>query len=68
MEILGILVLVTLSGITTIALITALNLLIPVPIALTRQILENSPGRSLLLGAVNFIFFALLFAGLIWLS
>jgi MFS family permease len=37
-------------------------LLIPAPIEKTRTHLENSPGRSLVLGVVNFTFFGLLAA------
>jgi len=68
MEILGILLLVPLSGITIIALFAALTLLFPAPIEKTRLTLENGLGRSFLLGLVNFIFFAAL-AGLFgWLA
>ena len=68
MEILGILLLVPLGAATIIALFAALLLLIPTPIEKTRSILENSLGRSLLLGVVNFIFFALLAMGFGWLA
>lgn len=68
MEILGILLLVPLGGITVIALFAALTLLIPAPIEKTRLALEGAPGRSLLLGVVNFIFFALLATGFFWLA
>lgn len=68
MEILGIFLLVPLVGITTIALFATLILLIPMPIEVTRLKLEDSPGRSLLLGLVNFIFFSLLVAAFVWFS
>jgi len=68
MEILGILLLVPLGGATIIALFGALSLLIPMPIEKIRSNLENVLGRSLLLGVVNFIFFALLAMGLGWLA
>ena len=65
MEILGIILLIPFGGITIIALFSALILLFPTPIEKTRQNIENSLGRSLLLGLVNFIFFALIAALLI---
>ena len=65
MEILGIILIVPLGGITIIALFVALILLFPAPIEKTRQNIEISLGRSLLLGLVNFIFFALVAALLI---
>jgi hypothetical protein len=68
MQILGVLMLVTIGGITIIALLTALALIIPAPIEKTRQNLENTLGRSLLLGVVNFIFFMVLVVAFIWLS
>ncbi len=68
MEILGIILLVPLGGITIIALFAALTLLLPTPIAKTRANLENSLWRSLLLGVVNFIFFAVLGLIFFWLS
>ena len=68
MEILGMILLVLLGGITIIALFSALSLLIPIPIEKTRYILENMLGRSLLLGLVNFIFLLVLAAAFIWLS
>ena len=68
MEILGMLLLIFLGGISIIALLATVNLLIPVFIEKTCLNLESSPGRSLLLGLVNFIFFMAL-AGLFgWLA
>ncbi len=68
MEILGIILLVPFAGITIIALFAAVNLLLPEPVEKTRANLENTPGRSLLLGLVNFIFFAVLALAFFWLS
>jgi len=68
MEILGVLLLVPLGGITIVALFATLILLIPAPIEKTRNHLESNLGRSLLLGFVNFTFFALLTAILFWLA
>ncbi len=68
MEILGIILFVPLAGITIVALFAALILLIPTPIEKTRTHLENTPARSLLLGIVNFIFFAILATILVWLA
>lgn len=68
MEILRITLLIPLVGATIIALFAALNLLLPAEIEKTRKNLENSLGRSLLLGVVNFIFFAVLALATFWLS
>lgn len=68
MEILAIILLVPLGGITIIALLGAVNLLLPSPVAKTHNNLEEAPGRSLLLGLVNFIFFGLLAVVFFWLS
>jgi hypothetical protein len=68
MEILGILLLVPLGGITAIALFASLSLLLPASVEKTRHNLENALGRSLLLGVVNFIFFAVLTAAFIWIG
>jgi hypothetical protein len=68
MEIFGIALLVLLGGISIIALFATLTLLIPDPIEKTRASLEKSLGRSLLLGLVNFIFFAVIIFALIWLA
>jgi hypothetical protein len=56
MEVLGILLLVTFSGISIIALLATLNLLLPTAIEKTLQNLELALRRSLLLGVINFIF------------
>lgn len=68
MEILAIILLVPLGGITIIALLGAVNLLLPNPVAKTYANLEETPGRSLLLGLVNFIFFGLLVVVFVWLA
>lgn len=68
MEILGIALLVPLGGITIIALFGAVNLLLPVTVEKISSNLENSLGRSLLIGVVNFIFFGVLALALFWLS
>jgi hypothetical protein len=68
MEILGILLLVPLGGITIIALFATMTLLLPVPIEKIGLNLENALGRSLLLGLVNFIFFAALASLFGWLA
>ncbi|MCP4142275.1 MAG: hypothetical protein GY755_18725 [Chloroflexi bacterium] len=68
MEILAIIFLVPLGGITIVALFAALNLLLPEAIAKTRVNLEKTLGRSLLLGVVNFIFFAILALVFVWLA
>jgi len=68
MEILGILLLVPLGGITIVAFFATLTLLLPAPIEKTCFNLENALGRSLLLGLVNFIFFAALVGLFGWLA
>ncbi len=68
MDFLEILILIPLIGITLIALFAALSLLLPAPVEKTRNHFENAPGRSLLLGIVNFIFFAVLTALFVWLG
>ena len=60
MEQIGIILLVLLGGVTILALFLALTLLFPAAIAKIRRNLETGLGRSLLLGLVNFIFFAVL--------
>ena len=68
MEILGFILLVPLSAITIISLLAALTLLLPVPVEKTRLVLESSLWRALLLGSVNFIFFAALASLFGWLA
>lgn len=68
MEMLAIALLVLLGGITVVALFAAVTLMIPAPVEETRQNLESTPGRSLLLGLVNFIFFSIIATLLGWLA
>lgn len=68
MEILGLIALVTFCGITLLASLEAIMLLFPLPVERTRQNLENSLGRSLLLGLVNFIFVAIIAVLFAWLG
>jgi hypothetical protein len=68
MEILGIILIVPLGGITIVALFAALNLLLPEAVEKTRANLEKTLERSLLLGVVNFTFFAILALVFIWLA
>ena len=68
MEILGLIALVAFCGITLLASLEATMLLFPEPVERARQNLENSLGRSLLLGLVNFIFIATIFILLAWLG
>jgi hypothetical protein len=56
------------GGFSLLAFFTALVLLLPKPIMQAQHMLEDSGGRSLLLGLVNFIFFGLLATLGIWLS
>ncbi len=68
MDILRIVLLIPLAGITIIALFGAVNLLLPKMVEKTNTNLENSLGRSLLIGVVNFIFFGVMALALFWLS
>jgi Na+/proline symporter len=68
MEILAVILLVPLGAVTIVALLAAVNVLFPEAIEKTRANLDDSPGRSLLLGLVNFIFFGLLGLVFFWLS
>jgi hypothetical protein len=56
------------GGASTLAFFAAYTLLLPTPIARVQQKLEDSGGRSLLLGFVNFLFFGLLAVLLVWLA
>ena len=68
MNFLETLILIPLIGITVIALFASLSLLFPAPIEKTRNHFENAPERSLLLGIVNFVFFAVVTALFVWLT
>lgn len=68
MEILGLILLVTFCGITLLASLEATLLLFPQLVKRARQKLENSLGRSLLLGLVNFIFVATIVLLFTWLG
>ena len=63
------LILLVASGIVTvIALLSAINLLLPKPVEKVQKNLEIALGRSTLLGLVNFLFFGAFFMLAIWLS
>jgi len=63
------LILLVASGIVTVvALLAAINLLLPEPVRKVQQNLALSLGRSMLLGLVNFLFFGAIFMLAIWLS
>jgi glucan phosphoethanolaminetransferase (alkaline phosphatase superfamily) len=64
----NILTVILFGGLSLLAFFAALRLLLPKPIQQTQQVLENSGGRSLLLGLVNFIFFGLVAVLGVWLS
>jgi hypothetical protein len=68
MEIIALILIVPLTFITLIALFAAVTLLIPVPIAKTRIILEEHLFRPLLVGLINFIFFTALAVLFGWLA
>ena len=63
------LILLVISGIVTVvALLGAINLLLPGPVQKVQLNLESSLGRSTLLGLVNFLFFGALMALAAWLA
>ena len=64
----GLIILVIFSGAGLISILLIVNLLLPGPVRRTREALEASAGRSLLLGGVNFLFAALVMALLLWLT
>jgi hypothetical protein len=68
MPILGLILLVLLGGVTLIALLAALSLLLPIPVERARQKLEKSLGLSFLLGLVNIIFFSAIVGLCIYLA
>jgi len=63
------LILLVASGIVTVvALLTAINLLLPGPVQKVQQNLESALGRSTLLGLVNFLFFGTIVVLFVWLA
>ena len=66
MQILGFVLLVLFGGITMIAMLIAIDLLLPLRVELNRKRLETGLGRSFLLGLINLIFWLVL--GAIFLS
>jgi len=68
MEMLGLLILILAGGVTFIAFLAALGLLVPDPIGKTRQVLTAMFGRSFLIGLVNFLFFFIVAALLVRFS
>ena len=55
-NILGLLVILLFGGAGLISIFAIINLLLPAPVEQTRAALENSLGRSLLLGLINSVF------------
>lgn len=68
MQILITILLILFSGVTLLALLGALHLLLPIPIEKAHQKLENALGLSFLLGLVNLIFFIVIIALCIYLG
>jgi hypothetical protein len=63
------LILLVASGIVTVvALLTAINLLLPGPVQKVQQNLESALGHSTLLGLVNFLFFGTIVVLFVWLA
>lgn len=67
-QIFNLILLVAVGVITIVALLAAINLLLPKPVEKVLKNLEESLGRSTLLGLVNFLFFGGLFILFIWLA
>lgn len=59
-DIFGLILLIVSSAASTIAMLTLLIFLIPKRVQRTRHVIQNSPGRSFIIGFVNTIFFLLI--------
>lgn len=66
-NIFGLLFIIIFGGVGLISIFAVISLLLPIPIERTQAGLETSPGRSLLLGVVNFLCMGLALALFIWL-
>src|SRR5258708_40036026 len=64
----GLVLLILFGGGGLISILAVINLLFPLPVEATREALEVSLGRSLLIGLVNFVFVGLLDLLLLWLG
>jgi hypothetical protein len=64
----GILILIVFGGVGLISIFTVIGLLLPLPVQRTRTTLESSLGRSLLLGALNFLCIGVVDVFFIWLA
>jgi hypothetical protein len=67
-NIFGLLFVVIFGGVGLISIFIVISLILPIPVERTQAALEKSPGRSLLLGLINFLSIGVLDALLIWLS
>ena len=67
-QLFNLILLVAAGIVTVVALLAAINLLLPKPVEKVQKNLEGSLGRSTLLGLVNFLFFGAIFMLAIWLS
>lgn len=61
-EIAGLILILLVSAITTVALLVLLPFLIPGRVERTRQIIQTMPGRSFAIGLVNTLFFLVIAA------
>lgn len=68
MQPLGLILIVLFSGVSFIALLAALSLVLPIPVERTHQKLDKSLGLSFLLGLVNIIFFTIIVGLCIYLG
>jgi hypothetical protein len=67
-EIIKILLVIVFSGLTLMALLAVITLLLPEPVQRTRQYVETALGRSLLLGLVNTLFAGVIVLVFLWLT
>jgi hypothetical protein len=67
-QLINLILLVASSIVAVVALLAAINLLLPGPVQKVQQNLEGSLGRSTLLGLVNFLFFGALLVLFVWLA
>ena len=67
-DIVGLILLILFGGGGLISIFTIINLLLPLLIERMGATLESAPGRSLLLGLVNFVFSGIAVGLLLWAS
>jgi hypothetical protein len=66
MELLGLILLILVGGVTLISMFAAIHLLLPGPVEKASLNLENHFRKAFLVGLVNLLFLVLLMLGVIW--